>query len=288
MKAKRPTVTLIGAGSLAHALGPALKSAAYQIDAVASRNTAASRKRAAALAKKLKTKSVLLDQVTPVSQIIWLCHTDDALPETARLLARRPGWENKIVLHSSGALTSDVLAPLQQAGAHAASLHPMMTFVPGTAPRLADVPFAVEGDRRAVTAAKLIARSLKAEIFEIKKEAKVLYHALGSFSSPMIVATLVTAERVGKAAGLTQKQLKAIMRPILLQTLQNYLERGPAAAFSGPIKRGDLNTIRRHLENLKEVPGAAEVYRALVNSALTDLPSTHAKELRALINSDSF
>jgi len=288
VKAKRPTVTLIGAGSLAHALGPALKSAAYQIDAVVSHNTAASRKRAAALAKKLKTKSVLLDQVTPVSQIIWLCHTDDALPETARLLARRPGWENKIVLHSSGALTSDVLAPLQQAGAHAASLHPMMTFVPGTAPRLADVPFAVEGDRRAVTAAKLIARSLKAEIFEIKKEAKVLYHALGSFSSPMIVATLVTAERVGKAAGLTQKQLKAIMRPILLQTLQNYLERGPAAAFSGPIKRGDLNTIRRHLENLKEVPGAAEVYRALVNSALTDLPSTHAKELRALINSDSF
>ena len=116
----------------------------------------------------------------------------------------------------------------------------------------------------------------------------MLYHALGSFSSPMIVATLVTAERVGKAAGLTRKQLKAIMRPILLQTLQNYLERGPAAAFSGPIKRGDLNTIRHHLKNLKNVPGAVEVYRALVNSALTDLPSTHAKELRALINSDQF
>ena len=285
MKARPLTVTLIGAGSLAHALGPALKSAGYKIDAVAHRDNQASRRRAAALAKKLKTKSISLEQVTPASQIIWLCHTDDALAETARILARQPGWKNKIVLHSSGALTSDVLAPLQQAGAHAASLHPMMTFVLGTTPRLADVPFAVEGDPRAVAAAKQITRAFKAEVFEIKKEAKVLYHALGSFSSPMVVATLVTAERVGKAAGLTQKQLRTIMRPILLQTLENYLKGGPAAAFSGPIKRGDVNTIRRHLESLKDVPEATEVYRALVKSALMDLPSARKEELLSLLSS---
>jgi len=275
---------LIGAGSLAHALGPALKSAGYKIDAIAHRGNPASRKRAAAMAKKLKTKPVSLDQVTPDSQIVWLCHTDDALAETARLLAQKTGWKNKIVLHSSGALTSDVLAPLQQAGAFTASLHPMMTFVPGTTPRLADVPFAVEGDRRAVLAAKQIGRAFKAEVFEIKKEAKVLYHALGSFSSPMVVATLVTAERVGKAAGLTQKQLRTIMRPILLQTLENYLKAGPAAAFSGPIKRGDIDTVRRHLENLKDVPEATEVYRALVKSALMDLPSARKEELLSLLN----
>ena len=278
------TVTLIGAGSLAHALGPALKSAGYKIDAIVHRHNQASRKRAAALAKKLKTKSLSLDQVIPASQIIWLCHTDDSLAETARLLAQQPGWKNKIVLHSSGALTSDVLAPLQAVGAHTASLHPMMTFVLGTTPRFADVPFAVEGDRRAMAAARQIVKALKAEIFEIRKEAKVLYHALGSFSSPMIVATLVTAERVGTAAGLTRKQLRTIMRPILLQTLENYLKGGPAAAFSGPIKRGDINTIHRHLQNLKDVPGATEVYRALVKSALMDLPSAHKEELLSLVN----
>lgn len=284
MKAKPVTVALIGAGSLAHALGPALKSAGYKIEAVAHRNNPASRKRAAAMAKRLKTKAVSLDQITPASQIIWLCHTDDALAETARLLSQKPGWKNKIVLHSSGALTSDVLAPLRQAGAHAASLHPMMTFVLGTTPRLADVPFAVEGDRRAVLAARQISRAFKAEVFEIKKEAKVLYHAFGSFSSPMVVATLVTAERVGKAAGLTGKQMRAIMRPILLQTVGNYLQGGPSAAFSGPIKRGDLDTVRRHLENLKHVPGATEVYRALVKSALMDLPSAHKEELLSLLS----
>ena len=88
--------------------------------------------------------------------MIWLCHTDDALASTARLLARMPGWKNKIVLHSSGALTSDVLAPLKRAGAHTASLHPMMSFVAGTAPKMSEIPFAVEGDKEAIAAAKQI------------------------------------------------------------------------------------------------------------------------------------
>jgi len=281
--AKPVTVTLIGAGNLAYALGPALKTAGYRIDAIASRNRAASRRRAATLAKKTGANAILLDQIVPASDITWLCHTDDALPETARILAQRPGWKGKIVFHSSGALTSDVLSPLQQAGAHAASMHPMMTFVLGTKPRMVDVPFAIEGDPRAVAAAKQIAKAFKSKVFEIKKEAKVLYHAFGSFTSPMLVVTLVTAERVGKAAGLTQKQLRTIMRPILLQTLHNYLEGGAAAAFSGPIKRGDLNTIRRHLENLSKVPGASEVYRALVKSALMDLPGRNKRELLELL-----
>ena len=268
-----PHITLVGSGNLAYALGPALKAAGYKIDAVVSRPLPQSKKRAAALAKKLNADLLTLAQFQPTSDVIWLCHTDDALPKTARLLARKKGWQGKIVLHSSGALSSEILGPLKHAGAHTASLHPMMTFVPGTAPAMNRVPFTVEGDRKAVAAAKKIVRAMNAEVFEIKKESKVLYHALGSFSSPMIVATLVTAERVGKAAGLSPKQVAKVMRRILLQTIENYLQRGPAAAFSGPIKRGDLNTIRRHLHDLRRVPGAIDVYRALVRSALMDLPS---------------
>jgi predicted short-subunit dehydrogenase-like oxidoreductase (DUF2520 family) len=124
---------------------------------------------------------------------------------------------------------------------------------------------------------------LHAEIFPIRKSAKVLYHALGSFSSPMIVATLVTAERVGRAAGLSLPQTRKVMAAILQQTLKNYMERGPAAAFSGPIKRGDLETVRRHLRALKRVPEAGEIYRALVRSALRDLPSVRKKELLRLV-----
>ncbi len=284
-KAKRGklTITLIGAGNLAHALGPALKSAGYKIDAVAFRGTPQSKKRAAALARKLGAEAVRLEDVMPISDILWLCHTDDALVATSRSLARKSGWKGKIVFHSSGALTSDVLRPLQRAGAHTASLHPMMTFVPGTTPRLQSVPFGVEGDRRAVAAARQIVRDLGAEAFAIKKGAKTLYHALGSFTSPLIVATLVTAERVGRAAGLSRTQTTKMMEPILRQTIKNYLERGAAAAFSGPIKRGDVETVRRHLKELRRVPEVSEVYRALVKSAVRDLPSLNRKELSRLL-----
>jgi predicted short-subunit dehydrogenase-like oxidoreductase (DUF2520 family) len=158
-----------------------------------------------------------------------------------------------------------------------------MTFVPGATPRMEEVPFALEGDSRAVAAARRIVRDLGAESFTIKKTAKPLYHALGSFSSPLIVAALVTAERVGRNAGLSASQTRRVMGPILRQTFKNYEERGAAAAFSGPIKRGDVNTVSRHLQELKRVPGASEVYRALVKSALMDLPSAKRKELMTLL-----
>ena len=276
-------MTLVGAGNLAQAIGPALQAARYRVEQVVSRSNPESMRRARVLSRKVGAAVVRLEDVTPTSQVIWICHTDDALASTAKLLARKSGWRGKIVLHSSGALTSDVLKPLKRAGAHTASLHPMMTFVPGTAPKLSGVPFAVEGDKQAVAVAKRIVEKLGAEVFEIKKSAKVLYHALGSFSSPLIVATLVTAERVGRAAGLTLAQTRKIMAPILQQTMNNYLKSGPATAFSGPIKRGDLETVRRHVRELKRVPAALDVYRALVRSVLRDLPGKNKKELLALL-----
>lgn len=99
----------------------------------------------------------------------------------------------------------------------------------------------------------------------------------------MVVAALVTAERVGRAAGLSREQTRKVMGPILHQTLKNYLERGGAAAFSGPIKRGDLETVRRHLRELKRVPGAGEVYRALVRSGVKELPAGRKKELLKML-----
>ena len=282
-RADKATITLIGAGNLAHALGPALRAAGYAIDAVAARETASSRRRAAMLARSVRAVAVPLAQVRPDADIIWICHTDDALAETARLLARKPGWRGKIVFHSSGALSSDVLAPLKRKGASAASLHPMMTFVPGATPRMDEVPFAMEGDSRAVAVARKIVRDLGAEAFPIRKAAKTLYHALGSFSSPLLVAALATAERVGRASGLSASQTRRVMGPIVRQTLKNYQERGASAAYGGPMKRGDINTVLRHLKELQRVPGARDVYRALVKSALIDLPGAKRKELMRLL-----
>jgi len=279
----RGSITLVGTGNLASVLGRALRAAGFTIDEVVSRTLPQSQRRARALAKKLRARAATLADAALTANVIWLCHTDDAIVQTAIQLAQRSGWRGRIVFHSSGALTSDVLAPLKRAGAHVASLHPMMTFVLGSSPGMKGVTFAVEGDKKAVTEAREIVRALQAAVFGIRKEAKVLYHALGSFSSPLLVAELATAERVGRAAGLKADQTRKVIGPILQQTLNNYLQYGPAKAYGGPMKRGDVNTVRRHLRELKKAPGAGEVYRALVKSALLDLPANNKQELLRLV-----
>jgi len=269
--ARKPTITIVGAGSLANALAPALAAAGYRIDRILSRDGSSSRRRARALARRVGGKAAALG--TPVSSgILWLCVSDDAIRPCARALSREGSWEGKVVLHSSGALSSDELAPLRRRGASVASLHPMMTFVPGVRVRMSEVPFAVEGDRAAVRLARRIVRDLKARVFPIAKSKKALYHAFGSFSSPMVIATLVMAERVAAAAGVPARMRRNVMLPIVRKTFSNYLEASAAKAFSGPIARGDVNTIRRHLRALRKVPGAREIYVALARSALRDLP----------------
>ena len=99
----------------------------------------------------------------------------------------------------------------------------------------------------------------------------------------LLVAALATAERVGRAAGLTASQSKKVTGPILQQTLSNYLMRGAAEAYGGPMKRGDINTVRQHVKELRQVPGAGEVYTALIKSALIDLPAKNKNSLLQLL-----
>jgi predicted short-subunit dehydrogenase-like oxidoreductase (DUF2520 family) len=269
---RRPTITLVGPGNLGRVLGLALHSAGYTIDEVVARDASESRKRARALARQVGGRAATYANAQLASDIIWLCVSDDAIAPTASALAPATRWKGKIALHSSGARSGRELAPIGRQGAAVGSLHPMQTFVRASPATLAGVSFAVEGDPAAVRAGRRIARDLGGSVFTIRSEAKVLYHAIGSFCSPMIVATLSTAERIARVAGIPPAAARRIMHPILRQTIANYLAKGAAAAFSGPINRSDVNTIRKHLEALRRVPGARDIYLALARSALRALP----------------
>lgn len=280
---KRPTISLIGSGNIASALAPALRAAGYRIQEIVSRDGPRSRRRARSLARRVGATVTVLPSARLQSGLVWFCVSDDAIASCARALASATDWEGKIALHSSGALSSGELAALRRRGAAVASLHPMMTFVPGSAPSLAGVSFAVEGDPVAVRAARRIARQVGGNVFTIRPQAKVLYHALGSFSSPMVVATLVMAERIARAAGIPPAQAKKVMRPILRRTIENYLQHGAAAAFSGPLQRADLTTVRQHLQALKKVRGAREVYVRLARAAIQTLPVRDRRALEKIL-----
>ena len=276
----RPSITLVGPGNLARVLGLALHAAGYTIQEIVCRDAPESRRRARALARQVGARAVTYADAQLDADIIWLCVSDDAIFPTASAMASRSNWKGKIALHSSGARSSRELEPLRRRGAVIGSLHPMQTFVRSSRATLAGVSFAVEGDPAAVRVGRRIARDLGGSVFTIRPEAKVLYHAIGSFCSPMIVACLATAERIAAAAGIPPNAAKRIMHPILRQTIANYLAKGPAAAFSGPINRGDINTIQKHLKALGDVHGAREIYLALARSALRSLPVRDRKAVR--------
>jgi predicted short-subunit dehydrogenase-like oxidoreductase (DUF2520 family) len=277
------TVSIVGPGSLGTALALTLPPAGYEVKFIAVRAKNISHRETKDLARKVKARLVVLGEAPLDCDLIWITVPDDAIAATARLLAPIQDWSGKIVFHSSGALTSYELAPLHKLGAEVASVHPGMTFVRGPAPQMTGVAFAVEGDPAAVQVAKRIVQDVGGTPYMIKKRNKVLYHAFGSFASPLVVALMASLERVAEAAGIASGDAKSMMVPLLMQTLRNYLEHDAASAFSGPLVRGDVATVRRHLEELKAVPEARAVYIALARSAVLNLPVKSRKAMAKLL-----
>ncbi len=224
-------------------------------------------------------------QVRLDAAVVWFCVPDAAIAAAAQALAGAADWTGKIALHSSGALGSENLRALNDVGPTIASVHPLMTFVSGAQPSLTEVPFALEGDAVAVRIAREIVRSLGGRAYPIRTKDKAAYHAWGTFVSPLLVALLVTSEHVAAAAGVKRKESRQRMLPILKQTLENYAALGGAGAFSGPIVRGDVDTIKRHLRVLGAEPMAQAVYLPLARAALAYLPGKNKTKLKAALHS---
>jgi len=287
-KPPKPRIAIVGAGNLASALAVSLHHAGYSIDQIISRGSAASLRRARKLARQVGASALPITRAQIRSQLVWFCVPDAAIAAAAKSLTAAADWRGKVALHSSGALTSDELAVLRERGAATASVHPLMTFVRGSRPALAGVPFAIEGNPKAVRAARAIVFDLRGESFPSfnDKRQKQAYHAWGMFASPLLTALLAASERVAAAAGVSRAAARKRLLPILQQTLANYQRLGAPAAFSGPIARGDAATVAKHLKALRGIPVAREVYLALARSALRDLPSKNRAALNKILRTE--
>jgi len=277
--AVRPTIAIIGAGNLGTALALSLQSAGYRVSEIFSLARQSSRRRAQSLARRVRARAMVLGSDVCAADVVWLCVPDREISACATVLARAHSWKNRIALHSSGALSSDELAALRKRGASVASVHPLMTFVRAELPSLARVPFAIEGDARAVRISNRIARDLGGLPFNVSKGKKAAYHAWGFFASPLFTALLVTTEQVAKKAGIPATRTREMMLPILRQTLANYGKHGPDGAFSGPILRGDAQILTKHLQNLRSIPEVRNVYLALARSAVRHLSARNKRQL---------
>lgn len=281
---RRLRVAIVGAGRLAGVLAPALRESGYLISEIISRNRRSSRQRARSLARKVAARAATIGGAALDADLLWICVPDREIRMAAKALAAAGKGRVRYVFHSSGALPSRELAPLLKWAASVASVHPLMTFVAGPRPSLEGVPFALEGDPGALRLAKQLVRDLGGKSFLLRGSQKAAYHAWATFTSPLWLAFLVSMEQAGRMAGLTAEQARSFAQPILGQTLQNYLRLGARNSFSGPLVRGDVETVAKHLAVLRKQGSVREVYAALARVALEHLPTRNKEGLKRLLN----
>jgi predicted short-subunit dehydrogenase-like oxidoreductase (DUF2520 family) len=274
-------ISIIGLGNWGSSLARALGLAGVKLDEViVPRGRSAGRNQKWARSLLLTT----LDRARLDAHVLWLCVPDAAIaPLTSRLVKRvgQRGLKKQIVVHSSGALSAQILQAAAHAGASVASVHPMMSFPTRTPVSLQGVPFGVEADPATRRILNAIVRQVGGRPLAIKAAGKALYHAVGVLSSPLVVSHLAAAQEAAALAGFSPRQARRLVEPIARATLDNFFLRGAGKSFSGPIARGDVQTIRLHLQALEPHPMLAGVYRSLALYALDALPGSGSKQLRA-------
>jgi predicted short-subunit dehydrogenase-like oxidoreductase (DUF2520 family) len=184
------------------------------------------------------------------AEVVLLCVPDAEIAAAASNIA--PG---RLVGHCSGATTLDPLAPHE-----AFSLHPLMT-VPGAGTDFRGAPAAIAGATdRARETAHTLATTLGMVPFTVADEDRAAYHAAASMASNFLVTLEWAAARVG---GLD----RAVLAPIVRATVENWAATGPHAALTGPIARGDEDTVARQRAAVAQrAPDLAALFDALAQA----------------------
>jgi predicted short-subunit dehydrogenase-like oxidoreductase (DUF2520 family) len=254
-------VSIIGAGRLGTALAIALEARGYRIRSLVARRRESARKAAAHLDAKLATLAARQIRQIPLSDLVLISTPDDQIANVARKLGSLNAGHKPVVLHTSGALSSEILAPLRARGWSTGSIHPLISVTDPQAP-IAGAFWCVEGDPRAVRLAKTIVRDLGGTSFSINSAEKPLYHAAAVMTSGHVTALFDVALEMLVACGLARKTARQILQPLLVSTVNNLETQDPAAALTGSFARGDVETIKRHLAALKDhkLADALELY----------------------------
>jgi predicted short-subunit dehydrogenase-like oxidoreductase (DUF2520 family) len=200
---------------------------------------------------------------TREAPIVILAVPDDAIAITAAELARDHAIDGaQVVLHLSGLLDRAALDSLSSTGAGLGSFHPLQTVAdPATASEQLRGAYAgLEGDERALAAGERLAGWLGMRPVRLAPGGKASYHAGAVFASNYVVVLANVAEQLARGAGVSPADARSLYLPLMRGTLAN-LALGPAAALTGPIRRGDEATVRRHLAILP--PRVRRLYREL-------------------------
>jgi predicted short-subunit dehydrogenase-like oxidoreductase (DUF2520 family) len=287
MDDSRPRVGFIGAGRVATALAEGLSTARYPVVAVAGRSLSS----AEALARRLPSCRACdsPQEVVDAAGLVFITTPDEAVHAVCESLTWREGVS---VVHTSGVETREALSSAERQGAATASFHPLQTFasVDGAASKLPGTVFGVEAEGPLRERLFAIASDLGGAAITLSAEDKALYHAAAVMASNYVVTLAKLSTDLWLRLGYVRPAALQALLPLLRGAVDNLEALGLPAALTGPIARGDVETVRRHLAALSQAaPELLPTYRdlalqtlpvALAKGGLADGP---ARQLRSLL-----
>ena len=264
-------IAFVGAGRLGSGLARAFGRAGVQVVAVSSRSPAA----AEALARDVSgARAVPAQEAVALADIVFLSVPDDAIEPVAAGLRWAPG---KACVHCSGAGELDLLRKAAGEGAAIGGFHPLRMFArPGEAVASLDgAGVAIAGSEPLAAELERLARTIGGRPFRLPPGSRALYHASANFVGGFVIALVQEALDLWKRLGIPEEQALAALLPLARGTLDNVEAFGPAGGLGSAVARGDVGTIRKHLDALAEqAPASLELYRLL---SLRTLPLGLAK-----------
>ncbi len=270
MPAKRRFhISLIGAGKVGTTLATLLHRSGHKIVAVVSADKRSARKCASLVS--CKTSSDDIADLPSSTDFVLIAVPDLSITGVAGAIAQIPNLDFKhlAVCHTSGVRTSDDLASLAERGATVFSLHPAQTFpehksVGRQIETMKGIWYGIEGPDRSLRLAKRLVKELGGKPLIIPKDAKILYH------TACVIASNYAVTLVGVVDALARQFTAANLKPFgpLVQTsIANALESGAADALTGPVVRGDADTLAQHLGAIDD-KDVLDVYRTMGKYAL--------------------
>ncbi len=267
-----PDIAIVGPGKVGTALGILALHAGLNVTTVGGRDARKTRQAAMRIGSSVRACNVAQ---AGGAGLILITVSDDAIAQVAEELAAseaiRPG---DIVAHCSGALPSSVLQPLANLGCHIASIHPLQTFptVEAALDKLPGTYFFCEGDARAVAVLMKFVATIGGKPVKMNPKGKALYHAAAVMACNYLVTLMDAAQALVEGAGIKPGPALAALEPLVRSTVDNVFAMGPGKALTGPIVRGDIETVRRHMQAIAAAGNKQmmSLYRSLA-AATADL-----------------
>ncbi len=277
----------IGAGTVGTALAVRLSSKGYPVVAVSSRSQTSARKLAQTIAG---CQAVNRNQdVAEAAQLIFITTPDDTIPSVVSEVQWHTGQN---VVHCSGADSTDTLEPAKKLGARVGAFHPLQTFA-SVKQAIDNIPgstFAIEAEEPLLKTLKELADALDGHWIELKASDKVIYHASAVIACNYMVTLVKLATDLWQTFGIPTDQATRALLPLIRGTVSNIDTVGIPKCLTGPIARGDIGTIKKHLNALQKVaPDIVSTYRELglktipVALAKGRINQDKAKELEAIL-----